>query len=738
VHKQFVKSSCILVAVAVVWAAGIVLLLITYVRPTLARQAESIDENAATEWLRLANSAVRTRRGQMLRVTAQWATWGGLARHLAPGAAAAPDGAMLHEPQRAVGTVLLCGPDRRVVSAWRRGLDGALVSDAGFRPGLDLGATAVFQVKSGAANASGVGKVAGRPALFARSHVLAPGLSRPIGYVVGITSVDSALAGELSTLVGVRVSFDKSVYLPPDKRLPTFGVAAWREGGQSVKAAQVFRDSSGAAMGHLVVQGDAPSATRSMRAFERALTLTLVWAVGFAMLMMVVVHVLVSLPTGRLLRRIRRLRGGQTVEDLSADLRGEALALASEFDEVLGQVEQVSRTDALTGLHNRRAFQRVFNEEFRRARRYNRPMALVIMDVDFFKAANDAFGHQAGDELLQVYASVIVSSVRNTDTVARLGGDEFAILMPETSGEMATPVVERVRRRLAEQAVGRGDLKMSLTVSVGIVDMTSLGAENPGAFFNLADQALYAAKRRGRNRVIRAEDIEGGEENDSGRVDREKVDDLCEQLARLDAKFKRLFVDAIGGLISALEARDSHTANHSGKVRRYSVMIAEQMNLPERSTEHIARAAMLHDIGKIGLPDKVLLKEGDLDDEEWRLVRSHPVMSVRIMEGMAFLDQEIPAVRYHHERFDGGGYPEGLCGSAIPLPARILAVADAFDAMTSTRVYRDGKSVAHAMEELRRGSGAQFDPTVVQAFLDAIEAEEVTDESLHGAPSPSA
>ncbi len=119
-------------------------------------------------------------------------------------------------------------------------------------------------------------------------------------------------------------------------------------------------------------------------------------------------------------------------------------------------------------------------------------------------------------------------------------------------------------------------------------------------------------------------------------------------------------------------------------------------------------------------------------------VQSHPVMSVRIMEGMAFLDQEIPAVRYHHERFDGGGYPEGLCGSAIPLPARILSVADAFDAMTSTRVYRGGKSVTEAVAELRRGAGAQFDPTVVQAFLDALEAEGITDEQLQAAPADSA
>jgi len=737
VEKSFIKSTCIILGAAILWAAGIALLLITYVRPTLTRQAESIDENAATEWLRLANSAVLTRRNQMLRLAVEWGDRPALVEHVTSGGRSNPHRVLDPAGWRTVRTVILCGVDRHVVSAWRSTEGGEVVPDPVFPPGADLAGTSVFTVNAGSEQTTGVGEMAGQTVLFARAPLRCQEGVRAVGYLVGVTPTDVVLAAELSAVVGVHVSFDEAVYLPPGRSLPTFGAVAWRADGQSVKAAQVFRDSAGAAAGHLVVQGDAPSATRNMRAFERALTLTLVWAVGFAMLMMIVVHVLISLPTARLLARIRKLRGGQPVESLSADLRGDAAALASEFDEVLGQVEELSRTDVLTGLHNRRSFTRIFNEEFRRSRRYGRPMSLAIMDVDFFKAANDAFGHPVGDEMLRVFAAVLAAAVRNTDTVARLGGDEFAVLMPETGGEMAVAVVERIRTCLSEKAVGKGDLKMSLTTSVGVVQMDTPGAESPEAFFHLADQALYAAKRRGRNCVVRAEDLEEIQEQIDARVDHEKVDDLCQQLARLDAKFKRLFVNAIGGLISALEARDPHTANHSGKVSRYAVMIAEQMDMPERAVEHIARAAMLHDIGKIGLPDRVLLKEGVLDNDEWQIVQSHPVMSVRIMEGMAFLDQEIPTVRYHHERFDGGGYPEGICGSAIPLPARILAVADAFDAMTSSRVYRGGKTVAEAVDELRRGSGTQFDPTVVEAFLAAVEAEGVTDEQLQAsAPEP--
>ncbi|KKM68775.1 hypothetical protein LCGC14_1457480, partial [marine sediment metagenome] len=313
----------------------------------------------------------------------------------------------------------------------------------------------------------------------------------------------------------------------------------------------------------------------------------------------------------------------------------------------------------------------------------------------------------------------------------RLGGDEFAILMPETLGDHAAAAAERIRVCLAAKVVERGDLKMSLTTSVGLVDMSVTSAENPDTFFNRADQALYAAKRAGRNCIVRADEIDSeADDSDDREPDMEKVDSLCHQLARLDAKFKRLFVDAIGGLVSALEARDIHTANHSAKVRRYAAMIAQQMKLPERAVQHIARAAMLHDIGKIGLPDSVLLKEGALTDEEWRLVQTHPVMSVRIMEGMAFLDQEIPAVRYHHEWYDGRGYPEGAVATAIPLSARILAVADAFDAMTSTRVYRGGRSIENAVAELRAGKDTQFDPAVVDAFLAVLAAGKIDEQIL--------
>ncbi|OPX24353.1 MAG: hypothetical protein B1H04_02280 [Planctomycetales bacterium 4484_123] len=729
-QARFVRSSYILAAVAIAWAGGIGLLHIAYLQPSLLRQARQTEVRAVAEWLRLANQALRSARGEMLRITACWASRAEVKGHCLGGSASRWDAGACQLPDRRIHSVLVCNRRKELISAWRVGPGGRLVRTDLPRPGEDLRDLSAFRLSPAARRISGVANTPWGLVMFARCEVTGPTGSERLGYVVTMRPLDEPLLAELSAAVGVNIALQPASSGPPGVTVPRFGQAVWRRDETTLMGFQVLHDSFGSPVGNLVVEGDAGDTHRRLRAFERAVTITLLWAIGFAMLMVTVIHVLVSRPTASLLRRVRRLRAGQEVESLSAELRGEALALAEEFEELLRHVEEVSRTDALTGVNNRRHFQQIFTEEFQRARRYSRPLALAVMDIDFFKAANDAFGHQAGDEILKLFARVITENIRATDTVARLGGDEFAVLMPETTGENAARVAERIRTCLGQQAVGREGVEMTLTTSIGVVDMTVPGADNPEAFFNLADQALYAAKRAGRNRICRAGDPECQPDQKTPEASQERVDSLCQELARLDAKFKRLFVDAIGGLISALEARDIHTANHSAKVRRYASMIARQMQLPERALEHIARAAMLHDIGKIGLPDSVLLKEGGLTDAEWALVRQHPVMSVRIMEGMAFLDQEIPAVRYHHERYDGSGYPEGLSGSSIPLAARILSVADAFDAMTSSRVYRGGKSVAEALEELRRGRGTQFDPAVVDAFLAAIEAEGIDDEHL--------
>jgi diguanylate cyclase (GGDEF)-like protein len=419
------------------------------------------------------------------------------------------------------------------------------------------------------------------------------------------------------------------------------------------------------------------------------------------------------------MRRLQQLDMEETpTESLTSDLHGEPLVLARRLESAFDRLAHISKTDQLTGLANRRHFEQVLDCFYVQARRYNRPLSLIVMDIDFFKAINDTGGHQAGDELLKVVSAAIEKACRKADLPARIGGDEFAVLLPETNCADGVAVAERIRSEVCAEPANIRGMEINVTLSVGIADLNAAEIDRADAMISLADKALYAAKEQGRNRVVSAHDLSLAQGHQPGE-EAGKVNVLCRKLAGLDTRFKDLFIRAIQEIMEILEHRDPHMADHARKVQRFSLLIGQEMELPDRVLKRIQIAAMLHDIGMVAMPDSILLCPGKLNEADLRLMRRHPLLSVRVMEGMEFLEQEIPAVRYHHERYDGKGYPEGLSGAAIPLTARILAVADAFDAMTSPRTFRAAMGRTEALNELRRHAGSQFDPVIVDAFTSA-------------------
>ncbi|HOF18700.1 MAG TPA: diguanylate cyclase, partial [Phycisphaerae bacterium] len=427
---------------------------------------------------------------------------------------------------------------------------------------------------------------------------------------------------------------------------------------------------------------------------------------------------LIAGPVVRLLRRLQDLeRGDGSAEELGRNLHGEPLVLARRLESAFDRLATMSRTDPLTGLSNRRHFEEVLECFYHQARRYNRPLSVILMDVDFFKAVNDAGGHPAGDELLKNVAGAIENACRKADLPGRFGGDEFAILLPETNAADAGAVAERIRAAVGDSAVHVKGTQVNVTTSVGVADLNSGEIDSPSAMMDLADRALYAAKELGRNRVVQAHELTGVNWKNDPQVG--NADAMCRKLAGLDTQFKDLFIRAIEEIVETLERRDPFMADHARKVRRYAELIAQEMGLPERLIQRLRIAAMLHDIGMVAMPDSILLCKEKLSAEQLEVMRRHPLIGVRMLEGMEFLEQEIPAVRYHHERYDGKGYPEGISGAAIPLTARVLQVADAFDAMISPRAFRDAKPRDEALDELHRGAGSQFDPAVVEAFQTA-------------------
>ncbi len=375
---------------------------------------------------------------------------------------------------------------------------------------------------------------------------------------------------------------------------------------------------------------------------------------------------------------------------------------------LLGRLFETARTDVLTGLLNRRAFEERFEEELERSHREGQPLSVVVGDLDGFKLVNDRCGHQAGDQALRRLASELNVWKRKVDVAARVGGEEFALLLPGTQEDGALALADRIR--LAVREVFAGD-DVPLTISFGIAAFPDRAEDGP-AVLRAADQALYAAKELGRDRCV----IYSAELADSVREAGARVADSSEmQLA------------TVVGLAEALDIRDTGTARHSRVVGRYAAMMAREMQLDKARIHRIRLAGMLHDVGKIGISDNVLTKRGPLDDEEWIQMRTHPQIGARLLSRPELADLR-GWVLAHHERPDGRGYPFGLSGDAIPLESRILAVADAYEAMTADRVYRSALGRRAAREELQAGSDSQFDEYVVRAFLTALDRVEAQPE----------
>jgi diguanylate cyclase (GGDEF)-like protein/putative nucleotidyltransferase with HDIG domain len=385
------------------------------------------------------------------------------------------------------------------------------------------------------------------------------------------------------------------------------------------------------------------------------------------------------------------------------------------------QLAQLATTDELTGLWNRRRFIETLRRECRRAARSGASLALAMVDVDRFKAVNDTFGHAFGDRVLQAIAAHLGREARETDIVARYGGEEFMVLMPDTSAEEAFSAAERIRRRVAAHPVADEKRSVEVSISIGISGSSPARRADPEVLVRLADETLYAAKQAGRNCTRTWTEIARDQEHEV--ADRtEDVVDLERRMASLSLRAKDAFVQSIHGLVQALEARDPYTRHHSDNVTRYAVAIAEQMGLDGEDVAVVRRASRVHDIGKIGVPDALLRKQGELDDRQRRVMRNHVLIGVHILEQLRFLERELPLVRHHHERWDGKGYPDGISGHAIPRGARILAVADAFDALTSDRPYRRAVEVAEALRVLIEGAGTQFDAEVVDALVACVRA----------------
>jgi diguanylate cyclase (GGDEF)-like protein/putative nucleotidyltransferase with HDIG domain len=375
------------------------------------------------------------------------------------------------------------------------------------------------------------------------------------------------------------------------------------------------------------------------------------------------------------------------------------IATPIENSQLYARAEQRSRIDELTGLFNRRHFEERLKEEIGRHSRYGDVFSIFLLDLDNFKTYNDIYGHPSGDILLNQVGKTIRNSIRNADQAFRYGGDEFVAILPHTAVDDARVVADRVREGIATDMAQK---ESAITCSIGLACYPSDGVM-AGEIVTVADTALYFAKRTGGDRVYVSSKI------------------LSEPLEDAGIYARRNGLSAIYALVSTVEAKDPYTYGHSKKVNTYAVALAEAIGLPPEEVSRVSTAALLHDIGKIGVPDKVLNKKGKLNAEDWEAIKSHPKLGATIVGNIPNLAPCVSTILHHHEWWDGTGYPEGLKGEQISIEARILAVADAFEAMSSARPYRPALCGEKVLKELRRGAGSQFDPELVETFIGIVE-----------------
>jgi len=384
------------------------------------------------------------------------------------------------------------------------------------------------------------------------------------------------------------------------------------------------------------------------------------------------------------------------------------------------RLERAALTDGLTGLWNHSQFRERLEREFQRTRRYGGVVSLLMLDLDHFKAINDTYGHEVGNRILKATATHLKATARETDMVARYGGEEFVVICPETSPDEAVKLAERIRRAFSQRVVSLDHPQLVVHASVGVASTEDARVTSMSDLITLCDEALYCSKRHGRDRVTRSDQAAAAPPRTEADVD--IIDRLRKEVVALSMRSKDLSLQSIWALIQALEARDGYSAWHSRNVMLYTNWLVAAAGWSRTLRIATNNAAMLHDLGKIGVPDQLLMKPTSLDPEEMALIRQIPQITCKILEPLRVFETEILIIRHLRERFDGTGYPDGLKGGDIPIGSRLVALTEAFDSITCNRAYRAGRSLEEALDIFRQESGRQFDPQFVNLLIEDITA----------------
>ncbi len=388
------------------------------------------------------------------------------------------------------------------------------------------------------------------------------------------------------------------------------------------------------------------------------------------------------------------------------------------------KLKSVSLIDAHTGLYNHRYLYDVIESEFHQARRYAQNLSIIMIDIDYFKSINDVYGVSFGDLVLKQLAKQLKRMVRRYDILIRYSGEEFVIISPRLSRDLSFNMAQRLLESLSFINFGNKAHTVKLKLSLAAISFPEDRANKGVELINLANNVLNKAKEGGGNRAYSSQDIKKQPKvTTSKSLKNEEVKSLRNTIEKLNKKSKQGLVESIFAFAKTIELKDHYTGEHVENTVHYATEIAKMLNLPREDLELIKQAAMLHDLGKIGISEHILLKKGKLNKKEFAEIKKHPQIGADIIRPIQFLHNLVPFIFYHHERWDGKGYPSGIKGEDIPLGARVIAIADVYQALTSDRPYRKAFSKKKALGIIKNSSGTQFDPRIVNIFLKVINKE---------------
>lgn len=609
--------------------------------------------------------------------------------------------------------------DRSAFFIKRAQADALIVTDpkgrpilwTGVSPAKALSPQLLALVRSAGQPTSPVVTVAQDGRLFAAASAPVVAGGKQVGVLIGLSSVGNKLAVELQRATSAHVmliwngrTVGTSLAVAEAPNLD--GADPRRVSLNGTQYMAVSRPLPGAdpELGARVV---------TLRSFEalaqpyRALSTMFVVLLGAALIIAAILAKTfaagIMKPLDSLLKSAQIVRDGNWPPPLYIERDDEIGFLQSVFNDMTAALRDSQErlinlvdTDPLTGLDNHRRFKERLDQEVFRACMSTKPLVLAIVDFDKFGEYNTQYGHAAGDQALRTISKLLSEVAPDIAFLARYGGEEFAMLLPLTDLEGAEAILYRLRELAKDKFLG------PLTFSVGLADVTN-GITTGAGLLLSAEMALHRGKQLGRDRICRFDAVPGASSADDPFQLQQYLEDTT--------------LSTIQTLAGAVDAKDPYTQGHSVRVARYACDLARYMNYPAHFIDLVYKTGTLHDVGKIGVPDSILSKPSRLEPEEQAIMETHAVLGELIVKKAPQLQEMLPGVRHHHERWDGRGYPDGLAGTQIPLLGRLIAVADTFDAMTSDRPYRKALPDDVAIEEIRRKAGTQFDPELAEAFV---------------------